>query len=213
MAEATVEQRRAVVERKYERELAQATITMQKIFPQAPAKEIEAAVKRAYLKSSGRVGRTSSLTAEQKATLAMIAHIRHSKTFYDQLLRTGVGRSEARERVEQYVTQAVNMWRGKQSKTTILNNKIERKPRTRPALVPQELSTAQSTVTLPPTNQIGHAKSSQSIKGVLRAGEASARGRAIEEGSAKKTKPKPKSKSRRAIGTHRLRRARRGPLG
>ena len=112
MAAATTEKRKATVQRKDERDIAQATLTMIKVFPQAPAKEIKCAVKQAYLKSSGRVGRTSSLTAE-KATLAMVAHIRHSKTFYDQFLRTGVARCEARERVEQFVTQTVNCWQGK----------------------------------------------------------------------------------------------------
>jgi hypothetical protein len=72
-------------------------------------------VARAVQKSSGRVGRTGKLELDDKATLAVRAHVRHCHTDYDKLLRDGVQRKEARVRTLKQVEETVKAWGGKES--------------------------------------------------------------------------------------------------
>ncbi|CAJ2505911.1 Uu.00g000410.m01.CDS01 [Anthostomella pinea] len=68
-----------------------------KLFPQTPRQAIlPGIISRAMKKGAGRVGRTGTIEIEEKATLAVRAHIRHQLTEYDVLLRKGVQRDQAR---------------------------------------------------------------------------------------------------------------------
>ena len=66
----------------------------------------------ACLKYSGRVGRSSEAKNlnEKAIRLAVIAHIRHVETQYDQLLSKGYDRWEVREMVKEEVTRILTKW-------------------------------------------------------------------------------------------------------
>lgn len=64
-------------------------------FPLMPADSLETILDHAFLKGSGRVGRTGMKSDEHKADLAVEAHIRHMHTPYEELLNAGVDRREA----------------------------------------------------------------------------------------------------------------------
>ncbi|KAF3025946.1 hypothetical protein E8E14_014960 [Neopestalotiopsis sp. 37M] len=84
---------------------------LKKMFPAAPEGEIPQIVARAMAKGSGRVGRTSKIDIEQKATLAVVASIRHKHTDYDKKLRTGMERTEARKQIDMQVRRMLASWR------------------------------------------------------------------------------------------------------
>lgn len=77
-----------------------------------PNDTLEIILNHAFLKGSGRVGRTSTTTDKRKATLAVEAHIRHIHTPYETLLSSGVERCEARERVWPDVKAIKKSWGG-----------------------------------------------------------------------------------------------------
>ncbi|KAJ6111234.1 hypothetical protein N7486_003469 [Penicillium sp. IBT 16267x] len=81
-------------------------------FPLMPDETLEIILDHAFLKGSGRVGRTSTTTDKRKATLAVEAHIRHVHTPYETLLASGVERCEARERVWPAVKAMKKTWDG-----------------------------------------------------------------------------------------------------
>ncbi|KAJ5925810.1 hypothetical protein N7454_007320 [Penicillium verhagenii] len=86
-------------------------------FPSMPSESLEVILNHAFLKGSGRVGRTSMTTDKRKATLAVEAHIRHVHTPYETLLESGVERCEAREKVWPTVKSIKKAWeRGKDMK-------------------------------------------------------------------------------------------------
>ena len=68
-------------------------------------------------KFSGRVGRSAAAKAfdESAVDLAVIAHIRHTLTEYDELLSRDFDRYDARELVEDKVYGVLGKWRGKES--------------------------------------------------------------------------------------------------
>lgn len=71
----------------------------------------------AFLKHSGRVGRTSMKSDERKAILAVEAHIRHLHTPYEALLRAGMTRHHAREAVWDTVQAIKAAWEGGESQS------------------------------------------------------------------------------------------------
>lgn len=66
----------------------------------------------ACLKYSGRVGRSAEAKSldENLIRLAVVAHIRHEKTPYDDLLAMGNERWEARAQVKEAVDQVLEQW-------------------------------------------------------------------------------------------------------
>ena len=79
--------------------------------PQAEAITI---AQRACQRRSGRVGRSAAARAldERAVTLAVRAHIRHTRTDYDHLLARGLEPSDARPRVTAQVEAHPAAWRG-----------------------------------------------------------------------------------------------------
>ena len=81
-------------------------------FPHCPPGREVAVAEHACLKYSGRVGRSAAAKSfdENAVRLAVIAHIRHVETQYDELLAAGYERCEARAQVEKAVAQVVSGW-------------------------------------------------------------------------------------------------------
>ncbi|KAH8197143.1 hypothetical protein TruAng_008709 [Truncatella angustata] len=87
---------------------------VKKLTPKAPDGEIPTIVARAMQKGSGRVGRTSKIDIEDKARLAVRAHIRHCHTDYDNLLKKGTNRDIARSQTVTNVDNTLKAWGGAQ---------------------------------------------------------------------------------------------------
>jgi hypothetical protein len=102
--------KRAQQDAEYIREFAQ---QIQQQYPGCPIAEAEAITNHACQKYSGRVGR-SAAAKEFEATmieLAVIAHIRHTHTRYDEMLAGGWERHEAREVIAADVQTVLAQWR------------------------------------------------------------------------------------------------------
>jgi len=86
-----------------------------RLFPGCPADRADAIARHAALRGSGRVGRsTAGRAVEARAVeLAVIASIRHRDTAYDQLLMSGVDRSDARQQVRDDVDDVLERWRSR----------------------------------------------------------------------------------------------------
>src|SRR5437763_5326685 len=81
-------------------------------FPRLVAGREQKIAEHACLKYSGRIGRSAlgKKMDEQAVRLAVIAHIRHNETNYDELLGSGWERSEARRAVAAAVDEILNQW-------------------------------------------------------------------------------------------------------
>ena len=121
-AESSAQNRRENVLAKDRRDLTKARLTLLKLFPRIPSGDAEAVLAHAFLKGSGRVGRTTTLNDDQKFRAAVAAHIRHTKTPYESLLRQGrqssgkeanteVYRARARHLIQAQLDEILNRWR------------------------------------------------------------------------------------------------------
>jgi hypothetical protein len=88
---------------------------VRELFPRCPTGREREIAEHACLKYSGRIGRSGSAKAMDEATvrLAVIAHVRHRETKYDELLTKGCERSEARAAVEEAVDRVLQKWEAK----------------------------------------------------------------------------------------------------
>jgi hypothetical protein len=85
---------------------------VREMFPGCPPGREVAIAEHACQKYSGRVGRSAaakSLDAEA-VRLAVVAHIRHMETNYDELLMHGAERYEARDRVKIKIYDVMTRW-------------------------------------------------------------------------------------------------------
>lgn len=113
--EARAERRAREAERRTELDLAyvrQFAERVRQLYPRCPAVTATAIAEHACAKYSGRVGRSAAAKAldGEAVRLAVIAHIRHAKTPYDELLMTGWDRMEARREVEDAVQAVLAGW-------------------------------------------------------------------------------------------------------
>ncbi len=102
-------ERRAELDREYVERFA---VHVRELFPQcSPVREI-AIAEHACLKYSGRIGRSAAAKSfdEDSVRLAVIAHIRHAETQYDELLARGYERWDARTQVEDAVARVLTKW-------------------------------------------------------------------------------------------------------
>ncbi|MBU0729431.1 MAG: DUF2293 domain-containing protein [Proteobacteria bacterium] len=85
---------------------------IKELFPRCPKKTAAEIAEHACLKYSGRVGRSASAKSfdENAVHLAVQAHIRHSKTNYDNLLNSGCDRCDARQIVREKINDAMSKW-------------------------------------------------------------------------------------------------------
>ncbi len=81
-------------------------------FPSCPDESAERIAQHTALRGSGRVGRSAAGrdVDPQAIRLAVIAHIRHEHTDYDDQLMKGVPRSEARRRIQFDVDDKRSQW-------------------------------------------------------------------------------------------------------
>lgn len=84
-----------------------------KLFPTIPKAEIPQILKQSLKKHSRRVGRTNTVALQDRVKLAVRAHIRHMHTDYDQLLKQGVSRLEARAAVWDKLNEVARQWGGR----------------------------------------------------------------------------------------------------
>jgi hypothetical protein len=89
---------------------------VRELFPRCPNGRERKIAEHACLKYSGRVGRSASARAKDEATvrLAVIAHVRHWETTYDDLLAKGHERREARAVVEEAVFHVLRNWEARE---------------------------------------------------------------------------------------------------
>ncbi len=82
------------------------------LFSACPSGREREIAEHACLKYSGRVGRSALAKAMDEAAvrLAVIAHVRHRETTYDDLLAKGRERNEARATVEEAVCRVLQNW-------------------------------------------------------------------------------------------------------
>ncbi len=81
-------------------------------YPGCPSGREQTIAEHACSKYSGRVGRTQSAKefSRKAIELAVIAHIRHTETNYDELLMQGFDRFYARQTVEDEVSSVLEKW-------------------------------------------------------------------------------------------------------
>ena len=82
------------------------------LYPKCPSKTAKAIAEHACAKYSGRVGRSAAAKTfdEEAVHLAVIAHVRHMETTYDELLMNGWDRIAARFSVEDTVRTVLAKW-------------------------------------------------------------------------------------------------------
>jgi hypothetical protein len=118
LADSEIRSRRAKRERIRREDLDQQYIEafanrVRELFPHCPGGREQEIAEHACRKYSGRVGRSAAAKTfdEQAVRLAVIAHIRHRETDYDQLLGKGWFRGEARAHVRDRVDQISENWK------------------------------------------------------------------------------------------------------
>jgi len=102
-------ERRAELDLAYIKRFAEA---VQQLYPKCPSRTATSIAEHACAKYSGRVGRSAAAKAfdEQAVRLAVVAHVRHVETPYDELLMNGWERADARLTVEETVRSVLAKW-------------------------------------------------------------------------------------------------------
>jgi hypothetical protein len=88
----------------------EAEAELRRLYPTMPAADLDRCLKRAFRKHSRRVGRSGQMAMAKKAELAVMAHIRHQHTDYDQLMKNGMEREEARRKVMKEIFRIRREW-------------------------------------------------------------------------------------------------------
>jgi hypothetical protein len=101
--------RRESLDREYTKRFA---LRVYELFPGCPTGRDAVIAEHACLKCSGRIGRTAwaKRLDEEAVRLAVVAHIRHAETPYDELLMMGHDRWEARDIVTDKVDRILAQW-------------------------------------------------------------------------------------------------------
>jgi len=101
--------RRAELDQEYVRRFA---ARVRKAYPSCPKGREVVIAEHACRKYSGRVGRSAAAKSLEvnAVRLAVLAHVRHAETKYDDLLLQGIERWEAREEVRREVDDVLAKW-------------------------------------------------------------------------------------------------------
>jgi hypothetical protein len=107
--QAVAAERRMVEDEKFVSEFARAIRAQ---YPRCPAREATQIAEHACRKYSGRVGRSAAANEFDEAAirLAVVAHIRHAHTEYDELLASYYDRETARAKVRAEVSAILDKW-------------------------------------------------------------------------------------------------------
>ena len=102
-------ERRAELDQEYIQRFA---ARVRELFPNCPAGREQIIAEHACQKYSGRVGRSAGAKSfdEKFIQLAVIAHIRHAETKYDEFLSQGMERLDARDEVQGQVDEVLARW-------------------------------------------------------------------------------------------------------
>jgi hypothetical protein len=86
---------------------------IRQLYPGCPPDRAQQIASHACRKYSGRVGRSAAAKRldEQAVQLAVVAHVRHKETCYDQLVARRVERWDARDRVRHDIDLVLSRWR------------------------------------------------------------------------------------------------------
>ena len=86
---------------------------IRELFPGCPVGRERKIAEHACLKYSGRVGRSAFAKKldEEAVRLAIIAHLRHTETDYDEYLMRGFERWEARDLIREKLDQKLEKWK------------------------------------------------------------------------------------------------------
>ena len=131
MSEATAAKRADAVDRRDAAARDRFEEALGQVFPRMPLDDVKRVLQHALKKRSGRVGRTETHSLEHKAKLAVLAHIRHRYTNYDQLLNDGKDRDNARSVVLGDVNDISTKWGGP---SLVKHDRGQRKKRGRAAM-------------------------------------------------------------------------------
>ena len=87
---------------------------LKEMFPSCPEGREAIIAEHACEKYSGRIGRSAAAKelSNDAVNLAVIAHIRHRETNYDDLMIKGYNRGEAREMVQDKIDEVLDKWSG-----------------------------------------------------------------------------------------------------
>jgi hypothetical protein len=109
LARAGAARRRQVEDERFVAELAEAIVTR---YPKCPTAEAREIAEHTGRRSSGRVGRSAAGRSLEPVALdsAVIAHIRHVHTNYDESLMGGTDRSSARLLVREQIHSVLASW-------------------------------------------------------------------------------------------------------
>ena len=174
LAAFTASSRNEIVRLRDEQHLAIARGDLMRLFPRIPHAVAEAVLKHGFEKGTGRVGRTGTLSREEKVELAVVAHARHSFTNYDALLKRyqfeRVEREEAKKRAKRETGSAVGSvmreWRGPGEKRVVVGERTTKVRKTRQSAVDKSLSKDSRVAKAKPRK-----KSSISTSGMLQRGQ------------------------------------------
>ena len=102
-------ERRAELDQEYVTRFA---ARVRELFPHCPSGREQVIAEHACQKYSGRVGRSAGAKSldEGFIRLAVLAHIRHAETKYDELLSRGMDRSLARGKVAEEIDKILDHW-------------------------------------------------------------------------------------------------------
>ncbi|GAD94265.1 conserved hypothetical protein [Paecilomyces variotii No. 5] len=128
-ATATASSRADAVKVRDERDLTRSRKLLLNQFPKIPPSSLEKVLEHAFLKGSGRVGRSTKRSDERKAELAVEAHIRHLHTPYEKLLDEGMDREQARKKVWDAVQEVKAAWGGEKRDGPLPSKRMKRKRR------------------------------------------------------------------------------------
>lgn len=103
-------ERRAEMDQEYTSRFAE---RVRELFPNCPTGREQVIAEHACQKYSGRVGRSAGAKNldEEFIRLAVIAHIRHAETNYDEFLAQGMERREARGAVQNEIDKVLMRWK------------------------------------------------------------------------------------------------------
>ncbi|KAJ5382148.1 hypothetical protein N7517_000059 [Penicillium concentricum] len=126
-AAATQESRANAVQVRDAKDFSKSRELLKSEFPRMPKETLKIVLEHAFLKGSGRVGRTAMISDDRKTILAVEAHIRHVHTPYEMLLEEGVSRKDAREQVWPTIQAVERAWQGcEKSETTLALRPVDK---------------------------------------------------------------------------------------
>ncbi len=85
--------------------------TIKDLFPKIPDNDLFKIIKTAFQLGDGKVGTADEIPLVRRAQLSVVAHVRHTYTKYDRLLRR-MPYNQARHEVEDETLQKLVEWRG-----------------------------------------------------------------------------------------------------